>query len=34
MKFFDTYKTTGVATEIMGITEEGWKALEKMEKGG
>jgi methylmalonyl-CoA/ethylmalonyl-CoA epimerase len=33
MKFFDTYKTTGVATEIMGITPEGWKALEKMEKG-
>ena len=31
MKFFDTYKTTGVATEIMGITPEGWKALEKME---
>jgi methylmalonyl-CoA/ethylmalonyl-CoA epimerase len=34
MKFFDTYKTTGVATEIMGITPEGWKALEGMEKGG
>ena len=33
MKFFDTYKATGVATEIMGITPEGWKALEKMEKG-
>jgi len=32
MKFFDTYKTTGVATEIMGITPEGWKALEKMEQ--
>ncbi|HZY80323.1 MAG TPA: VOC family protein [Cyclobacteriaceae bacterium] len=32
MKFFDTYKTTGVATEIMGITPEGWKALEMMEK--
>jgi hypothetical protein len=32
MKFFDTYKTTGVATEIMGITAEGWKTLEKMEK--
>lgn len=31
MKFFDTYKTTGVATEIMGITPDGWKALEKME---
>ena len=33
MKFFDTYTTTGVATEIMGITPDGWKALEKMEKG-
>jgi methylmalonyl-CoA/ethylmalonyl-CoA epimerase len=33
MKFFDTYKVTGVATEIMGITPEGWTALEKMEKG-
>ncbi|HEX8061231.1 MAG TPA: VOC family protein [Cyclobacteriaceae bacterium] len=32
MKFFDTYKATGVATEIMGITPEGWKALEGMEK--
>ncbi|MEJ1242402.1 VOC family protein [Chryseolinea sp. T2] len=32
MKFFDTYKATGVATEIMGITEDGWKMLEKMEK--
>lgn len=32
MKFFDTYKTTGVATEIMGITPEGWKMLEGMEK--
>jgi methylmalonyl-CoA/ethylmalonyl-CoA epimerase len=34
MKFFDTYKVMGVATEIMGITPEGWKAIEKMEKGG
>jgi len=32
MKFFDTYKTTGVATEIMGITPDGWKAIEKMKK--
>lgn len=32
MKFFDTYKTMGVATEIMGITPEGWKALEGMTK--
>jgi hypothetical protein len=30
MKFFDTYKTLGVATEIMGITPEGWEAIEKM----
>lgn len=33
MKYFDTYKVTGVATEIMGITPEGWKALGPMEKG-
>jgi len=33
MKFFDTYKTTGVVTEIMGITPDGWKALEKMKEG-
>lgn len=32
MKFFDTYKDTGVATEIMGITDDGWKILEQMEK--
>lgn len=32
MKFFDTYNTTGVATEIMGITPAGWKAIEKMKK--
>jgi hypothetical protein len=31
MVFFDTYKTLGVVTEIMGITPEGWKILEKME---
>jgi methylmalonyl-CoA/ethylmalonyl-CoA epimerase len=30
MKFFDTYKTMGVVTEIMGITPEGQKAIEKM----
>jgi hypothetical protein len=30
MKFFDTYKTMGVATEIMGITPEGWEAIDKM----
>ena len=32
MAFFDTYQTLGVATEIMGITPEGWIAIEKMEK--
>jgi methylmalonyl-CoA/ethylmalonyl-CoA epimerase len=30
MKFFDTYQATGVATEIMGITPEGWEAIQKM----
>lgn len=30
MVFFDTYQTLGVATEIMGITPEGWKAIEGM----
>ncbi|NOT77162.1 MAG: VOC family protein [Cyclobacteriaceae bacterium] len=33
MAFFDTYKTLGVATEIMGVTPEGWDAVEKMKKG-
>lgn len=33
MAFFDTYQTMGVATEIMGITPEGWKAIEQMKKG-
>jgi len=32
MAFFDTYKVLGVVTEIMGITPEGWKAIEQMEK--
>lgn len=32
MIFFDTYNTLGVVTEIMGITPEGWKILEQMEK--
>lgn len=32
MTFFDTYTTLGVATEIMGITPEGWTAIEKMQK--
>jgi hypothetical protein len=34
MAFFDTYQTMGVATEIMGITPEGWKAIELMERAG
>jgi len=32
MAFFDTYQTLGVATEIMGITSEGWIAIEQMQK--
>ncbi len=28
--FFDTFKEMGVLTEIMGITEEGEKAVQKM----
>lgn len=32
MEFFDTYDTLGVATEIMGITDDGWKAIKQMEK--
>lgn len=32
MAFFDTYQTLGVATEIMGITPEGWKIIKQMEK--
>lgn len=32
MAFFDTYRTLGVVTEIMGITPEGWKAIEQMER--
>jgi methylmalonyl-CoA/ethylmalonyl-CoA epimerase len=34
MAFFDTYKETGVATEIMGVTQEGWAAIEKMKHPG
>ena len=30
MTFFDTYDTLGVATEIMGITPDGWAAIEQM----
>lgn len=33
MAFFDTYQTLGVATEIMGITPEGWAAIEQMQGG-
>jgi methylmalonyl-CoA/ethylmalonyl-CoA epimerase len=32
MAFFDTYATLGVATEIMGITPEGWKAIKQMQR--
>lgn len=32
MTFFDTYQTIGLATEIMGITPEGWIAIEQMQK--
>ena len=32
MTFFDTYQTLGVATEIMGITPEGWSAIEQMQQ--
>jgi methylmalonyl-CoA/ethylmalonyl-CoA epimerase len=32
MAFFDTYQTVGVATEIMGITPEGWRAIKQMQK--
>ena len=32
MAFFDTYQTLGVATEIMGITKEGEKAVEQMKR--
>jgi methylmalonyl-CoA/ethylmalonyl-CoA epimerase len=33
MAFFDTYQTIGAVTEIMGITPEGWSAVEQMKKG-
>jgi hypothetical protein len=32
MIFFDTYQMLGTVTEIMGITPEGWKAVEEMQK--
>lgn len=31
MAFFDTYQTLGVVTEIMGITPDGWTAVERMQ---
>jgi len=31
MAFFDTYQTLGVATEITGVTPEGWDVLKQME---
>lgn len=34
MAFFDTYQVLGVATEIMGITPEGWAAIEQMQLAG
>jgi len=30
MAFFDTYQTLGVATEIMGVTPDGWQAIQQM----
>lgn len=30
MVFFDTYQTLGVVTEIMGVTPDGWAAIEQM----
>ncbi|WP_460971731.1 VOC family protein [Spirosoma migulaei] len=32
MAFFNTYQTLGVATEIMGVTPEGWTAIEQMQQ--
>jgi len=32
MAFFDTYGTLGVATEIMGVTPEGWAAIQQMQQ--
>jgi hypothetical protein len=32
MAFFDTYQALGVATEIMGITPEGWTAIRQMQQ--
>ncbi len=32
MAFFDTYDVHGVVTEIMGVTDAGWMAIESMKK--
>lgn len=32
MAFFNTYQVLGVVTEIMGITPEGWVAIEQMQQ--
>ncbi|MBP7557850.1 MAG: VOC family protein [Chitinophagaceae bacterium] len=32
MAFFDTYAVLGLATEIMGITPDGWVAIEQMQQ--
>lgn len=32
MAFFDTYRTLGVVTEIMGITPDGWAAIRQMQQ--
>ncbi|WP_018630521.1 hypothetical protein [Niabella aurantiaca] len=32
MAFFDTCQTLGLVTEIMGITPEGWVAVEQMKR--
>lgn len=34
MAFYDTYEVLGVATEIMGITPEGWSAIAQMQQMG
>ncbi len=34
MAFFDTCQTLGVVTEIMGITPQGYTAIEQMQKAG
>jgi methylmalonyl-CoA/ethylmalonyl-CoA epimerase len=34
MAFFDTYKTLGFVTELMGITPQGQRALKEMQRAG